>query len=109
MPLSSIALLLTFVASLLDQVIDSTPLAALTACALTLFVVLEWRATAIIGKAMVAIVVIIAAVIYFQWNVSGEVLLEAMRRAGFFVALFVGIGLLREAAEMSPAIQRCGE
>lgn len=109
MPLSSIALLLTFVASLVDQVIDSTPLAELTACALTLFVVLEWRATAIIGKAMVAIVVIIAAVSYFQWNVSGEVLLEAMRRAGFFVALFVGIGLLREAAEMSPAIQRCGE
>ena len=109
MSLSSYALLLTFVASLLDQVIGSPPLTALTAFSLTLFVVLEWRATATIGKAMVAIVVVIGAICYFQLDVSGQLLLEAMRRAGFFVALFVAIGLLREATEVSPAIQRCGE
>ncbi len=109
MSLSSYALLLTFASSLLDQVVGSPPLAVVTAFALTLFVMFEWRATATIGKAMVLIVVAIGAVCYFQLDVSGQLLLEAMRRAGFFVALFVAIGLLREATEVSPSIQRCGE
>jgi len=109
MPLSSFSLLLTFVSAMLYQIVGQTEIALLTAASLMLFIMLEWRETNRIGKLMVAVVLLVAAVCYFYLDLPAQVLLDSMSRAGFFVALFVGIGLLREATEVSQAIQRCGE
>ncbi|MEW5009473.1 MAG: hypothetical protein RPT25_10635 [Cycloclasticus sp.] len=109
MPLSSTSLLLTFASAMFYQIVGHTAIALLTAASLMLFIVLEWRETNAIGKLMVAIVVAVASFCYFYLALPEQVLLDAMSRAGFFVALFVGIGLLREATEVSQAIQRCGE
>jgi len=109
MPLSSIFLLLTFLSAMFYQVFDHVAVALLTTSSLILFIMLEWRKTNNIGRFMVAIVLAVAVTCYFYLGLPAQVLLDAMNRAGFFVALFVGIGLLREATEVSQAIQRCGE
>lgn len=109
MPLSSLSLLLTFISAMLYQIFDQTAIALLTAASLMLFIMLEWRETNNIGKFMVSIVLLVSAICYFYLELPAQVLLDSMSRAGFFVALFVGIGLLREATEVSQAIQRCGE
>jgi hypothetical protein len=77
--------------------------------ALAGFVVIEARALVRGGRIMLA-VCLATAIATLVWKSSPLGLLEkALADAAFIVALFGGLSLLRDAAETSHLIQRCGE
>ena len=98
-----------FVATMCDQIFDLVFARLLAAAALIVFITNECRATARIGKLMIAIVTLVATLAWARAGVAPAILLEAITRGPFFVYFFVAIVLLQEAAVESPTMSACDE
>jgi len=102
-------LIVVFATTMLDQIFDSTAVRVLTTAALGIYIVVEWRETSNVGKFMLVTILVVAGVSFGWFDVPAQVLLEGVKRGALFVTLFMAIGLLQEAAEISPMMRRCGE
>ncbi|WP_448191005.1 hypothetical protein [Azospirillum sp. sgz301742] len=79
------------------------------AASVLLFVVLEATALTRGSKIMLAACAAVAALAGLLLEAPGAVLLRGLAGAAFVIGLFATLGLLRDAAETSELVQRCGQ
>lgn len=102
--------LLAVVAGSIVSAVWETRLAALVAGgALLLYLLLEGWATKSGGKRILAAAVLAAAGVLVFYPDPAALLIKAGVQAAAVIGLFTALSFLREAAETSPLIQRCGE
>ncbi|MBF0325619.1 MAG: hypothetical protein HQL42_11180 [Alphaproteobacteria bacterium] len=107
--LATAALLAVIAASIVRAVAHSATAGIVAAAALALYLILEGAQSN--GKGRVMLVLgLVASAVTLAVNPSGlSLLLKAGAEAAAIIGLFTSLGFLREAAETSGLVQRCGE
>lgn len=106
--IATVALLGVVAASVVQAVVDWAPAGMAAAVLLVLYLALEgWKARW--GGRRMLVLAILSAVAALLWLPDAPaLLLNAATRAATIIGLFSALGMLREAAETSPLIHRCG-
>jgi len=103
------ALLLVIAGSIGRAVWGSPEAAAAAAAGLLLYLLLEGRGANRKGRIMLALGGLAAIAALLTLPAAPALLLKAATEAAAIIGLFTALGFLREAAETSGLVQRCGE
>lgn len=107
--IASLALVAVVACSIVRAVWGWPPAGPAAAAALAVYMVLEGWAAKRGGRRVVAMG-LVAALAAIVWHPAPwPLLLNAAIQAAALIGLFTALGFLREAADTSPLIQRCGE
>lgn len=108
-PLATAALLAVIAASIVRAVAQSATAGIIAAAALALYLLLEGARSNGKGRVMVVLGALAAIVTLAVNPEATPLLLKAGTEAAAIIGLFTSLGFLREAAETSGLVQRCGE
>ena len=106
---STLALLTVIAGTGIDAVTGWPPAMAAAGGALVVYVVLEGRRADINGRLMLAAVAVTVVAALSRLPDPGRVLGRALAEAASLVGLFTALSFMREAAEGSPLVKRCGD
>lgn len=105
---STIILLLLLLLVLGNALWPSVLLQVLMSVGLVAFLMLEWPLLPRLGRLLILLGGVIALLSLLVLPDFFDVWLDGMQRASFYAALFVALSFLREPAERSVLVRRCG-
>lgn len=106
--LAPLGLLATVLGTLGYAATTWQPLEAIGWAGLGVYLVGTWNGIPGRGRLYLGIALALAALAVAMLADPGETFATALRRSAFVITLFTALGFLREAAETSPMVRRCG-
>ncbi len=107
--ISSVLLLLICVSAAAREFGEAPALSVISAMCLLAFIVLEWPRLATVTRILIGVSLGAFAAIWLWGTVSADLLERAVSRAAFFTFFLCSLNFLRDAAQTSPLVQRCGK